>query len=379
MTDLNTLVPAGVIVTNATGINAAGQIVGDGRIGRSAHTHALLLTPTPLNRFAYALADLPTAASYTPDSHYNASGGAIRITRQGVGLYDVAFDKLPTCGAGASSAVAVTTYGSSSITCSVVAYSRASPSRTVVQVACFDVDPDQPRMTDSPFTIMVVGNQSLPGDSAFVISGGPARDPALDLDPAWNWTRIPGRSITVTHNEAPGDYNVRMGTGNPPISAKLVTGTTGVGTRCNHAQGPSGGLRVRCYDQTGAPSDQGFSVVEVAGGRPGRRLGFGAVLVARVSSPSVYGAFNSAGGSITATRSSAGHYAMHFAGLQKLPGRTEHVQVTSRGLLSTCNVVRWENAVDGLSLTVFVECRDGAGRFVDSTEEDVGYTVLVIE
>ena len=379
MTDLNALVPAGVIVTNATGINAEGQIVGDGRIGRSAHTRALLLTPTPLNRFAYALADLPTAASYTPDSHYNASGGAISITRQGVGSYEVAFDKMPTCGAGASSAVAVTAYGSSPITCSVVAYSRASPSRTVAQVACFDVDPDQQRMADSRFTILVVGNQSLPGDSAFVISGGPARDPALDLDPAWNWTSIPGRWITVTYNEAPGDYDVRLGTGNTPISAKLVTGTTGVGTRCNHAQEPSGGLRVRCYDQTGAPSDQGFSVVQVAGGRLGRRLGFGAVLAASVPSPSVHHAFNSAGGAITATRSSAGHYAMHFAGLQQLPGRTEHVQVTSRGLLSTCNVVRWEDAADGLGLTVFVECRDGAGRFIDSTEEDSGYTVLVIE
>jgi hypothetical protein len=152
-----------------------------------------------------------------------------------VGSYEVAFDKLPTCGAGASSAVAVTAYGSSSITCSVVAYSRASPSRTVAQVACFNVAPDQQRMADSPFTILAVGNQSLPGDSAFVISGGPARDPALDLDPAWNWTSIPGRWITVTHNEAPGDYDVLLGTGNTPISAKLVTGTTGVGTRCNHA------------------------------------------------------------------------------------------------------------------------------------------------
>jgi hypothetical protein len=136
---------------------------------------------------------------------------------------------------------------------------------------------------------------------------------------------------------------------------------------------------VRCYDQTVAPSDQGFSVVQVAGGRPGRRLGFGAVLVAREPSPSVSPAFNSTGGAITATRSSAGHYAMHFAGLQQLPGRTEHVQVTSRGLLSTCNVVRWENAADGLSLTVFVECRDRAGRFMDSEEDDSGYTVLVIE
>ena len=78
MTDLNDLVPAGVTVTNATGINAAGQIVGDGRIGDGSNSRALLLSPILLNRFAYALADSPTAASYTPDSRfaYNSSGGA---------------------------------------------------------------------------------------------------------------------------------------------------------------------------------------------------------------------------------------------------------------------------------------------------------------
>ena len=223
---------------------------------------------------------------------------------------------MPTCGAGASSAVAVTAYGSSSITCSVVAYSRASPSRTVAQVACFDVDPDQQRMADSPFTILVVGNQSLPGDSAFVISGGPARDPALDLDPAWNWTSIPGRWITVTHNEAPGDYDVLLGTGNTLTSAKLVTGTTG-----RHALQPRPGPLRRAAGamlrpDRGSPTRASRSCRWPVAGRAPARIRRGAR--GEESSPSVHGAFNSAGGSITATRSSAGHYAMHFAGLQKL-------------------------------------------------------------
>jgi hypothetical protein len=371
MTDLNALVPAGVIVTNATGINAAGQIVGDGRIDGSANTRALLLTPTLVDRFAYALADLHTAASYTPGKAYNASGGAIRITRQGVGIYDVAFDKLPTCGAGASSAVAVTAYGSSSITCAVVAYSSSSPSRTVAQVGCFDVAPGQERMADSPFTIMVVGNQSLPVLAAFVMSGGPELVPPLN--PAWSWTSG-DHPITVTHNPAPGSYDVHLGLGNTQKSAKLVTGLWGGGTRCNHGI-ITGGLQVRCYDWTGAATDQGFSVVQVASGRPGRRIGFAQAHEPDIASytphPSL--SFNSAGGAITATQSSVGHYAMHFAGLQQLPGRTEHVQVTAlSGPLSTCNVVSWDNSTDGL--TVFVECRNRAGQFMD-----VEYQVLVIE
>jgi probable HAF family extracellular repeat protein len=77
MIDLNDLVPPGVIVTNATAINTAGQIVGDGRIDGSPHVHALLLTPLLTDRFAYARVDGAATAGGTLDSRYayNASGG----------------------------------------------------------------------------------------------------------------------------------------------------------------------------------------------------------------------------------------------------------------------------------------------------------------
>ena len=188
MTDLNALVPVGVTVTNATGINAAGQIVGDGRIDGGSNARALLLSPILLNRFAYARADdSPTAASYTPDSRfaYNSSGGAITITRQEVGVYDVAFDGLPASGSGLSSVVAVTAYGSSPITCSVLTYDGSAPSRTVVQVACFDAD------TAAPGRLALHdhgGGEPEPAlQSAFVMSGGPA--PVPTPDPAASWTR----------------------------------------------------------------------------------------------------------------------------------------------------------------------------------------------
>jgi hypothetical protein len=153
-----------------------------------------------------------------------------------------------------------------------------------------------------------------------------------------------------------------------------VTGSGGA-TRCTNAQDISDGLQVQCYDWAGNASDQGFWVVQVGGGRPGRRIGFAVANLPTSASytPSVSTAFNSSGGAITATRSAAGRYAMSFGGLEKLPGHTEHVQVTSMGTtLSTCNVVNWTNSSDGLK--VLVECRDGAGQFVDSP-----YNVLVIE
>jgi probable HAF family extracellular repeat protein len=372
MTDLNALVPAGVTITSAKAINSAGQIAAVGTIGGGS-SHALLLTPTLLNRFAYAYAwaDSPTLASYTPDSHYayDASGGAISITRPSVGIYDVTFDSLPGWGNnGMSSAVAVTAYGSSTVACSVVTYS-SSPSSAVATVGWFDIVTKL--SADSRFTVMILGNQGVPTPSAFVVSGGSA--PVPPPNPAWSWTS--GQNpITITHNSAPGSYNVLLGTGNTPKSAKLVTGSGGA-TRCKDAQGISGGLQVRCYDWDGNASDQGFWVMQVGGGRPGRRIGFAVANLPTSASytPSASTAFNSSGGAITATRSGAGRYAMNFGGLKKLPGHTEHVQVTSVGTtLSACNVVNWSNSSAGLK--VLVECRNGAGQFVDSR-----YNVLVIE
>ena len=373
MTDLNDLVPAGVTVIYATGINAAGQIMGVGRIGGSAKERALLLTPTLLNRFAYALADSPTAASYTPDSQYayNASGGAISITRQGVGLYDVAFDSLPAWGTGLSSAVAVTAYGSSPITCSVVAYS-SSPSRTVVQVACFDVvDAAHGRLAlhdhggGEPEPARAVGVRDVRRTLA-----GPGTGPGMELDQR-------PRPLDHRHPQrGSGRLQRAPGHRQHPEERQIGHGhSTGVGTRCNHA-GPSpagcgcGATTGPVPPRTRASRSCRWPVAGRGGGSdsPMAHLKENASYTPHASL-----SFNSAGGAITATRSSVGHYAMHFAGLQKLPGRTEHVQVTAASpTLATCNVVSWESSADGL--TVFVECRDGAGQFMDSR-----YHVLVIE
>jgi probable HAF family extracellular repeat protein len=371
MVDLNNLVPAGVTVLSANDINSSGQIVAEGTIAGLVNHRSMILTPIVPDRFAYAWADSPTAASYTPNPAYayNSTGGAIHIDRQGVGLYNVTFAGLRGWGAGLSSAVAVTAYGSTTSSCSSITYS-SSPTSTVVLVGCFDVAGQ--RMADSRFTIMVVGNQSVPRPSAFVMSGGGA--PVPPPNPAWNWTSG-NHPITVTHQAGAGEYDVLLGTGNTPRSAKLVIATSGGGTRCNNVTGISGGLRVRCYDWTGAVTNQGFSVVQIAGRRPGRRAGFAVANLPTTASytPATNTSFNSSGGAITATRSAVGRYRINFAGLQKLAGATEHVQVAAIGnLLTTCTVVNWGNSANGLAANI--ECRSGSGQLVDSR-----YDVLVIE
>jgi probable HAF family extracellular repeat protein len=371
MIDLNTLVPPGITIVHADGINSAGQIAATGSMAGSSDVHALLLTPAVLNRVAYAWANQPTTASYTPsaDYAYNAGGGTIRVTRQSTGVYDVTFSSLPGWGNnGLSSAVAVTPYGSSTISCSLASYA-SSATTAVATVACYNVITRVP--ADSRFTVLVVGNRSVPAPSAFVFTGGSARVPPPN--PAWNWTSGSHR-ISVAHAAGIGVYNVLLGSGNNPKTAKLVTGAGG-GTRCNDGQSISGGLQVRCYDTSGAPADQRFWVIQVGGGLPGRRIGLALANqpAAAAYTPSATSSFNSSGGAISASRSGPGRYAMTFAGLQKLARHTETVQVTAVGtVLRTCNVVSWGNF--GTALRVSVECRNAAGQLADTR-----YQLLMIE
>lgn len=367
MTDLNGLAPAGVDLDQATGINSAGQIVAFGA------SRSYLLSPTQLDRFAYAWADQPSTFSYTPSSAYayNSSGGPITISRNGTGSYVVTLGSFPLRGFGLSSAIAVSAYGSSTITCEAQqSIFMTGHSNNQVGVSCFDTATGL--AADSRFDVLVVGNKSVPFLSAFVETGGLAPVPPPDPTASWTTGRIQPSAL---HDGPLGDYNVLLGTGNTAMSAKIVTAIGNTPTRCNYASGISGGVEVRCYDRTGAAADALFSVLQIAGGRTGRRAGFAIADLATSPSyaPSSVSAYNSSGGAITATRSSVGHYAMNFAGLGKLAGHTEHVQVVGMGtLLRTCNVVSWGNSATGLQVNV--ECRDGAGHFVDTR-----YDVLVIE
>lgn len=366
MVDLNTLVSLGDTLTEATAINDAGQIVAN------SATQAYLLTPRQLQRFAYAFADRPSTIDYTPNAAYayNASGGAIHVHRQGVGAYDVTFDAFSGWGADLSSAFAVSTTGSSMVTCSVATYSSSTTSVSA-GVSCLDARTGLP--AEAAFTILVVGNASLPSPSAFVITGGAAPVPPPSPLVSWTTGRV---APSATHNAALGDYNVQLGTGNTAQSVKLVTASGG-GGRCNYAAAVSGGIEVRCYDATGAAADHSFSVLQVAGARTDRRLGFALAdkptTASYTTDPGL--SFNSSGGAILVERGLVGRYSIKFVGLQKQPGHSEIVQVTAVGYpLRSCQIFAWATSGDGTSLQAAVECRDANGDFIDSR-----YEILVME
>lgn len=370
LSDLNDLRTSNeILVERAIAINSAGQIAAFGSRPGQGPGHALLLDPVQLNRFAYALASSPTAGDYTPGLAYNSSGGAISIIRENTGRYDVFFEALPGGVAGLSSAVAVTTVGSSTASCSVGGYT-ATMTRTTVVVVC--VDTVTGAQIDSPYTVLVLGNRGVGGPSSFAMTGG--RAPVPPINPATSWT-TGDQPMSAVRRAGAGDYLVDLGTGESPAGARLVTATGGAGKRCDYVQPTSSGMEVKCYGANGAAADEPFSVLQLGGARLGRRFGFAVANQASTPSyvPIPSTAFNSSGGAISASRSSTGRYQMTFAGLQTLAGHGENVQATAMGaVLRTCNVVSWGNAGNGLAISI--ECRDGAGNLADTR-----YQVMVIE
>jgi hypothetical protein len=324
------------------------------------------------NRFAYAWADNATASSYSPNSQYSfsATGGGIRITHSGPGSgYAVTFGGF-TGGSVGTETFLVTPYGSTTAHCVAGFYIDTGVSLTV-NVFC--IDPVQGLGTDSRFTILAVGNNALPSRSAFAYANNPA---ALSYtpDPNFSYTSA-GGAITITHDSGAGNYRVNFGTGNPAGSVLLVNSRL-TPSQCHVGEWKPVATRIRCFDSfTGSPADADYQVLQVAQSLPGRRIGF--AFADRLSSasytPNPSFSFNSSGGSVKVTRPAMGRYAVSFAGLQKLAGHTETVQVTPWAIkYANCSVASWSSSAT--TLTANVECRNIAGAFRDSRFE-----VLVIE
>ena len=100
----------------------------------------------------YVWANEPASASYIPSStfSFNSSGGAISITRSGVGAYNVRFSGLGSAATGGN--VLVTAYGGVSETCKVVNWNAAGAD-FVVNVRCFS---STGASADSQYSINVV-------------------------------------------------------------------------------------------------------------------------------------------------------------------------------------------------------------------------------
>lgn len=132
-------------------------------------------------------------------------------------------------------------------------------------------------------------------------------------------------------------------------------------------------VNVVCRNGSGDPVDSLFTVMFISfSGTPGPVMGYAwasDVLNASYTPSSAY-SYNGAGGTITATRSQTGQYAMRFAGLIGSMGGG-HVQVSAYGSNARCHPANW--GWSGSEQVVSVVCFDPAGNPVDSR-----YTVLFL-
>jgi hypothetical protein len=105
-----------------------------------------LFFATPNPHLAYAWANQPSTASYSPNTLYrsNPNGGAVTITRSGVGRYVVTWSGLALLDGGD---VQVTAYSGGNIVCKVESWGSQS-----VAVRCFN--PGTNVLVDSYFDIM---------------------------------------------------------------------------------------------------------------------------------------------------------------------------------------------------------------------------------
>ncbi|MEV4556198.1 tetratricopeptide repeat protein [Kitasatospora sp. NPDC049285] len=186
-----------------------------------------------------------------------------------------------------------------------------------------------------------------------------------ELAPSWQWsTDAAGAEATVTRT-ATGDYQVRL----PGLAS-----TTGIahatayrintrGRTCTVAEyGPSGRdelVRVRCFDENGAPIDWWHTVFFTAstgGGRPYATVRYDAPGGATALNPVANsGTVNSAGGTVRVLHDGTGRYRVLLAGAAFAPN-TGHVQITPYGTGTPVHCQPDQTATQGGALVVPVTC-----------------------
>jgi hypothetical protein len=225
----------------------------------------------PGGQIAYAWADQPSAASYTPhrDYQYSNTGGVLTVKRTARGAYTV---KVPRMASNPTS-VAVTAYGPGNELCRVLHWTPSATSVTtqLVQVRC-----TTPAGTaaDSRFVVSMTKQIGLMGNNLLAnaavwadVPTAPTYTPHTAYQ--WNISNAAGGQGALATIERPstGRYHVTLPSQYPTASGGHVQVTSyGSGTkRCQVlAWGSSGGsamlVEVVCTTRTGAPSDAMFTM-----------------------------------------------------------------------------------------------------------------------
>jgi hypothetical protein len=296
-------------------------------------------------RIGWVWADQPSAASYTPDTDYsfNSSGGGVGITRGSAGRYVVTFAGL---GSSQVSTVLISAYGSAGI-CKLEGWHAATADATV---RCFDA---AGAPADSRFTLLYqsrTGNFGNSGRGLAFLWASQSTTPSYTPPAAYQYNST-------------GATNIMSRTGVGQYEALLPGLTTLGGTVQITAYGTDAArckvkkwepdtdgqhVEVLCFNASGAPSDERFTLLYAKGVPPG-------YLGATVKG--VYGWFNKArgqnyllnriyrfnnltAGALTGDQIEKGKTEVTWTGSASLA--TSSMLVTAYGVTNSyCNVVGW--------------------------------------
>jgi hypothetical protein len=296
---------------------------------------------------AYAWANEPSTATYSPDSahSYNSLDGGITASRSGTGVYSVTFSGLPLMDGN----VQVDAYNTSDH-CNVHSWGSSA-----VNVDCFDATGTP---ADARFTVTVTEGTSV-ASSAYVAAYVLADQPSNSAYSPTRFFNSTGQAVQATRT-ATGAYAVSF-PGQAFDTGIVEVGASSGANLCSVTSVVPGQVSVQCDDLTGAAADCEFvlSFTLPLGPNPPQTVAYalaGQPTLASYDLTNDLWAYSAAGGTITAARSSAGVYTLTFAALMF----TGDVQVTPYGSAARCDVGAWS----GHDITVY--CYDNTGAPVDS-------------
>ncbi len=329
-----------------------------GNLADSQYTVSFVATRafSAANVAAYAWANEPDGASYTPDGSYsyNSGGGAITATRSASGTYAIEFGGLRL----ARGNVKVSAYGSGRY-CNVASWGESS-----VGVRCYN---SAGILADSSYTVMItLDNRPV---ASRVAAYAWANDAAkANYTPIEKWAyKAWGPPITATRS-ATGTYAMTFpglvfGSGDVQVTAYQSNAT------CSVENWAGSTVDVRCYDPAGALVDSRYAVTVFLNDVPTDAdtvaYAWANDATSMSYTPDPAHSYNSAGGAIKAARLEAGRYTISFSSLS-IDGAS--VQVSGYGGSNSC--VGWEWDGD----TIEIRCHDAAGALADSQ-----YTVQVMK
>jgi hypothetical protein len=316
--------------------------------------------PTEVARIVgYVFSGDPAAAESTPAAiySYNASGGAMKITRTAAGQYTVSFAGLGVLG---SSVALASAYGTAGGLCHWV-----STAGEEVKVRCISAAGNN---TDAKFVLTVVAKGTT---GATILGFAHANDKSsASYTPQASRSNngVGGGALTASR-VAEGTYEMEFGgLAFADIENVQVMPYGDPDARCVVKSWGGSKVNVNCYDLAGAPTDAQYTVL-IAGKKPGGTARVVAYAAADESASASYApalSHNEGGGGVTATRSAAGTYAIAFDG-QNLDNGA-HVQVSALGQGRRCSVIAWTGT------TVNLTCTSAAG-----TESDNNYAIVVLQ